>query len=196
MTWYKSRYWHTLGNGCLFFQILIIIQWSEFIFWHKCNPLLTSYLSPPTLLRKSLPQIARCLPEGACQKLWPMTVLWLCLPICHPTFLLVPLFWRFVGTCSDCCLTMYLRAFIIITKSDMLSGERGSENRGEVRGPLKFSHKDVYVQRYKPKTHCIFLPYKWCKVIFFKPFETYIVYIHGKMLAVFLPLFAGPLLHL
>lgn len=119
----------------VFFQILIIIQWSEFIFLHICNPLLTSYFSPPTLLRKSLPQIARCLPEGACQKLWPMTVvLWLCLPICHLTFLLVPLFWKFVGTCSDCCLTMYLRAFIAITKSDMLSGEkweRGSETRGQ-----------------------------------------------------------------
>lgn len=30
---------------------------------------------------------------------------------------------------------------------------------------------------------------------FLKPFETYIVYIHGNILAVFLPVFAGSLLH-
>lgn len=90
------RYW---GIGSFFRDTL---QWSEFIFCHKWDLLLTSHFSPPTLLRKSLPQIACYPPGGAFLRLWLMTVvLWLLFLVCHPTFLLDALFEKFVRTCSD-----------------------------------------------------------------------------------------------
>lgn len=49
-------------------------------------------------------------------------VLCLCFLICHPTFLLVAVFEKIVGTCSS---TIYLRAFITITESALLTEEMG-----------------------------------------------------------------------
>lgn len=115
-----------------------------YFFYHKLDPLRTCCFGPPTLLRKSLPQIARCLPGGACRRLWLMTVvLWLRLLVCHRAFRLVALFERFVGTCSESCSTVHLRAFITITKSEVRrSGGRGKQRLkwllllSQFRGPL------------------------------------------------------------
>lgn len=53
MTWYTDTRW----------EKDIFFHWCKCIFFcHKWDPLLTSYSSPPTLLRKSLPQIALALP--------------------------------------------------------------------------------------------------------------------------------------
>ncbi len=127
---------HTVGNGLIFHNSL---HWSEFIFCHKWDPQLNSLFSPPTLLRKSLPQIARCLPGGACLTLWLMTVLlWLRLLNCSPTFLLVALFEKFVGTCSDSSSAVYLRAFITITRSDAQGQDIKRQWKQRLNGHMKF----------------------------------------------------------
>lgn len=51
-------------------------------------------------------------------------VLCLCFLICHSTFLLVAVFEKIVGTCSS---TIYLRVFITITESALLTEENEEE---------------------------------------------------------------------
>lgn len=129
MTWYTDTRW----------EKDIFFHWCKCIFFcHKWDPLLTSYSSPPTLLRKSLPQIALALPlrPGAARlRPWPMTVV-LRLLVCHPTFRLVALCFFFseelVGTCSDTSSNNLLKSvhhhYRVRGAVVCREWERGSEN--------------------------------------------------------------------